>query len=77
VIESYDEPALKALHSYKTTSGMPQSQILGEILLHLFNHQTHHRGQAHACLSILTGVSRRPLIFLLFNEAAGRQIFTI
>jgi uncharacterized damage-inducible protein DinB len=56
---------------------MPQSQILGEILLHLFNHQTHHRGQAHACLSILTGVSRRPLIFLLFNEAAGRQIFTI
>jgi len=48
VIESYDEPALKAQHSYKTTSGMPQSQILGEILLHLFNHQTHHRGQAHA-----------------------------
>jgi uncharacterized damage-inducible protein DinB len=55
VIESYDEPALKALHSYKTTSGTPQSQILGDILRHLFNHQTHHRGQAHACLSIVRG----------------------
>ena len=31
VVESYDEAALKALHSYKTTSGMPQSQVLGEI----------------------------------------------
>ena len=70
VIESYDEPALKALHSYKTTSGMPQSQILGEILLHLFNHQTHHRGQAHACLSILTG-SEPPSFDLLAFQRGG------
>jgi uncharacterized damage-inducible protein DinB len=55
VVERYDEAALASLHSYKTTSGMPQSQVLSDILLHLFNHQTHHRGQAHACLSILTG----------------------
>jgi uncharacterized damage-inducible protein DinB len=71
VIESYDEPALKALHSYKTTSGMPQSQILGEILLHLFNHQTHHRGQAHACLSILTG-GEPPSLDLLVFQRGGR-----
>ena len=68
VIESYDEPALKALHSYKTTSGMPQSQILGEILLHLFNHQVHHRGQAHACLSILTGGEPPSLDLLAFQR---------
>jgi uncharacterized damage-inducible protein DinB len=74
LIAKYDEAALRDLHSYKTTSGMPQSQVLGDILMHLFNHQTHHRGQAHACLSILTGVSRRPLIFLLFSEAAPHQI---
>ncbi|BAR59756.1 DinB family protein [Bradyrhizobium diazoefficiens] len=30
---------------------MPQSQDLADILMHIFNHQTHHRGQAHACLS--------------------------
>jgi uncharacterized damage-inducible protein DinB len=71
VIESYDEPALKALHSYKTMSGMPQSQILGEILLHLFNHQTHHRGQAHACLSILTG-GEPPSLDLLAFQRGGR-----
>ena len=68
VVERYDEAALASLHSYKTTSGMPQSQVLSDILLHLFNHQTHHRGQAHACLSIdrwraaiagLVGVSTR------------------
>jgi uncharacterized damage-inducible protein DinB len=73
-IAKYDEAALRDLHSYKTTSGMPQSQVLGDILVHLFNHQTHHRGQAHACLSILTGMSRRPLIFFLFSEAAPHQI---
>jgi uncharacterized damage-inducible protein DinB len=55
VVEKYDKAALATLHSYKATSGMPQSQVLSDILLHLFNHQTHHRGQAHACLSILTG----------------------
>ena len=48
VIEKYDEAALRGLHSYRTTSGTPQSQVLGDILMHLFNHQTHHRGQAHA-----------------------------
>ena len=53
VVDKYDEAALADLHSYKTTSGMPQSQVLADILLHLFNHQTHHRGQAHTCLSIL------------------------
>ena len=52
VIEKYDEAALRGLHSYRTTSGMPQSQVLGDILLHLFNHQTHHRGQ--------TSLSRSP-----------------
>jgi uncharacterized damage-inducible protein DinB len=71
VIESYDESSLKALHSYKTTSGMPQSQILGAILLHLFNHQTHHRGQAHACLSILTG-GEPPSLDLLAFQRGGR-----
>ena len=62
VIGQYDEAALAGLHSYKTTSGSPQSQVLADILLHLFNHQTHHRGQAHSCLSILTGAEPPSLI---------------
>ena len=68
VVEQYDESALTSLHSYKTTSGMPHSQVLADILLHLFNHQTHHRGQAHACLSILTGEDPPPLDLLAFQR---------
>ena len=68
VIEKYDEATLRGLHSYKTTSGMPQSQVLGDILMHLFNHQTHHRGQAHACLSILTGDEPPSLDLLVFQR---------
>jgi uncharacterized damage-inducible protein DinB len=68
VIEKYDEAALRGLHSYRTTSGMPQSQVLGDILSHLFNHQTHHRGQAHACLSVLTGGEPPSLDLLVFQR---------
>ena len=68
LIAKYDEAALTDLHSYKTTSGMPHSQVLGDILMHLFNHQTHHRGQAHACLSILTGDEPPSLDLLVFQR---------
>jgi uncharacterized damage-inducible protein DinB len=33
----------------------PVSQPLAPTLSHFFNHQTHHRGQAHALLTRLTG----------------------
>ena len=71
VTGKYDETALRGLYSYRTTSGMPQSQVLADILLHLFNHQTHHRGQAHACLSILTGGEPPSLDLLAFQR--GRR----
>ena len=70
LVEQYDDAALAALHGYKTTSGMPQSQPLANLLMHLFNHQTHHRGQAHACLSILTG-SEPPALDLLVFQRGG------
>jgi len=54
-VASFAPSALAAPHRYCTLAGQPQEQVLGDILTHLFNHQTHHRGQAHACLSILTG----------------------
>lgn len=36
---------------YRTTSGDPMVTRVGQVLAHFFNHQTHHRGQAHAMLS--------------------------
>lgn len=71
VVNAYDSAALASLHSYKTTSGMPHSQAVVDILLHLFNHQTHHRGQAHACLSILTGAEPPSLDLLAFQRGAA------
>ena len=70
VVDRYDDAALASLHSYKTTSGMPHSQAVSDILLHLVNHQTHHRGQAHACLSIQTGGEPPSLDLLAFQRGA-------
>ncbi|MDF1720315.1 MAG: DinB family protein [Minwuia sp.] len=50
--------------SYRTTSGEPFSQQLDAVLAHFFNHQTHHRGQAHDILTRLTGSA--PSIDLLY-----------
>jgi uncharacterized damage-inducible protein DinB len=54
-VASLDESALDGLLKYATTSGKPFEQRRADILAHLFNHQTHHRGQAHTILSICTG----------------------
>ncbi|WP_165493152.1 DinB family protein [Hylemonella gracilis] len=35
---------------YANTSGKPQARNFGAVLLHFFNHQTHHRGQASTLL---------------------------
>jgi uncharacterized damage-inducible protein DinB len=62
------EDDLRGVVSYQTMSGAPFRQELGQILLHLFNHQTHHRGHAHACCSIVTGTEPPPLDLLLFQR---------
>jgi len=69
-IDGYSDSALEQPHPYRTTSGQLQQQPLHEILAHLFNHQAHHRGQAHACLSILTGAEPPSLDLLAFQRGA-------
>jgi len=68
VVNGYSESDLDRPVSYHTTSGAPQQQVLNDILLHLFNHQTHHRGHAHACCSILTGKEPPTLDLLMFQR---------
>ena len=68
VIKGYSDADLVSDVLYKTTSGKPYSQALQDILLHLFNHQTHHRGQAHACCSIVTGSEPPTLDLLAFQR---------
>ncbi|TGQ66643.1 MAG: damage-inducible protein DinB [Mesorhizobium sp.] len=48
------EKALSGRFTYMTVSDMRTvSQRLAPALSHLFNHQTHHRGQAHMVLTVL------------------------
>jgi len=68
VIGGYADADFGRVLNFHTTTGVPQSQPIGEILLHMFNHQTHHRGQAHACLSILTGAEPPSLDMLLLQR---------
>ncbi len=68
VIEGYDETALAGRVAYRNSAGKPYEQVIGDILLHLFNHQTHHRGQAHACCSILTGSEPPSLDLVAFQR---------
>ena len=68
IIEGYGEVEFVQPRPYKTTSGQAQEQILSDILLHFFNHQTHHRGQAHSCLSITTGKEPPMLDLLAFQR---------
>jgi uncharacterized damage-inducible protein DinB len=67
-VASLDEALLDGLHKYATTSGRPFEQKRSEILAHLFNHQTHHRGQAHSILSICPGQKPPPLDLLLMQR---------
>lgn len=53
-VDGLDEAALAGRFTYITVTDMRTvSQKLAPALSHLFNHQTHHRGQAHTVLSLL------------------------
>lgn len=57
-VAGLDDAALQRTITYRTRV-RPQdiAQPLAPALLHVFNHQTHHRGQAHALLTRLTGAA--------------------
>lgn len=74
-VNGLDDAALAGSISYRRVSTPePQLQALAPALAHWFNHQTHHRGQAHA---VLTGFGRpAPELDLLFYQrlvAAGKE----
>jgi uncharacterized damage-inducible protein DinB len=54
---------------YRNMSGQPQRERLGRLLAHFFNHQTHHRGQAHDQLS-QTSVAPPELDLIFFLREA-------
>jgi uncharacterized damage-inducible protein DinB len=67
-VQSLDEPAFEEMWDYRTLNGTPHRQRRREILAHLFNHETHHRGQAHAILTGLGVTEPEPLDLLLMQR---------
>jgi uncharacterized damage-inducible protein DinB len=56
---------------YRTVSKpVPVEQPLAAALLHFFNHQTHHRGQAH-CLLTGFGIDVPSFDLILFQRESG------
>ena len=70
-VTDLDAAALAGRFHYRAISS-PQEfeQPLGPALLHLFNHQTHHRGQCHALLTGLTG-DAPSFDLILYQREAG------
>ena len=74
-VDSLSDKALSGRFTYMTVSDMRTvSQRLAPALAHVFNHQTHHRGQAHAILTIL-GRPSVPLDLMLFQRTEEGRIY--
>jgi uncharacterized damage-inducible protein DinB len=56
---------IDGIFEYRNMAGDARSQPMLPVLAHIFNHQAHHRGQAHAMLSG-TAVAPPPLDLIYF-----------
>ena len=66
-IDGLTEAALASSISYvRVSAPEPITQQLAPALAHLFNHQTHHRGQAHGLLTAISG--QAPELDLLYYQ---------
>jgi len=73
VVDGLSEDQLAASFTYTPISNpVPITQPLAPVLAHLFNHQTHHRGQVH---TILTAMDKPSLVLDLvyFLRGDGRR----
>jgi uncharacterized damage-inducible protein DinB len=68
-IENLDDQALAGTIRYRSLTN-PQNieQPLAPALDHFFNHQTHHRGQAHAVLTAIIGNDKTPSFDLIVYQ---------
>jgi uncharacterized damage-inducible protein DinB len=68
-IDGLSEGDLLGIISYRTITGpMDITQPLAPALAHFFNHQTHHRGQAHALVTQAAGNAAMPPLDLIFFQ---------
>jgi uncharacterized damage-inducible protein DinB len=74
LVDGLDEAGLDRRIDYANSKGLQFSHELALVLQHLFNHQTHHRGQVHDMLSG-TDVPPPPLDLMIYaREEQARAI---
>jgi len=72
--EALTEEGLAGRICYRTTRSPAElEQELAPLLLHFFNHQTHHRGQAHTLLTEITGEAPS-LDLLIYQRETGASM---
>jgi uncharacterized damage-inducible protein DinB len=72
-VESLEDDDLEATFTYTSiTNPREVTQPRGAALAHFFNHQTHHRGQAHCLVTEAAGNAAMPsLDLVLFQRETG------
>ncbi|QWF71872.1 DinB family protein [Methylomonas paludis] len=69
--QSLTETDLDHILPYTNTKGIPADKVFFSLLMHFFNHQTHHRGQATTLLFQLgIDVGVTDLLALIPNQVA-------
>lgn len=63
-VETLNEQVINSLCTYQTRDGKSQTNGVGEIVLHLINHETYHRGQLITLMREL-GVDQIPATDLI------------
>lgn len=71
-VETLGEADLEAQITYANSAGKTFSQVLWSALDHFFNHQAHHRGQAHALLSLVAGKDAAPSLDMIVFQREKR-----
>ncbi len=72
-INSLDDDRIAATITYRTVvRPVDITQPLSPALTHFFNHQTHHRGQAHGLVTAIAGRAGMPsLDLIIFQRETG------
>jgi uncharacterized damage-inducible protein DinB len=72
-LDDLDDEALAVPLSYVNLAGEPRVYSLGDVLRHVVNHATYHRGQVAAALRQL-GVAPPSTDFTAFLDEAARSL---
>jgi uncharacterized damage-inducible protein DinB len=71
-VASLTNEDLQRVHSYKTTAGVPQAQPSWQMLQHVANHSTYHRGQIATMLRQLGAKATSTDLIAFYRERAAQ-----